>query len=1208
MGKKRGYNWEARAGGNVQINDSTTNEIQVDIKHRVDHYDDCNTFVLPSKKRNTKKVDHRVTKTPLLSKKRRKELEKVIEKKKKKLQRAALLERLAKHNAQRASSSEQQHYVSVIDYQNKGRKRFLRELKKSEIKHEAIKEEKNCVETVPEIQEDPSEQQHESTTNMYESEMQHEADGIEENCDETVRPAKKRCRRKPKWMREPKKPDLSAVYRQMLAEGIAPENIIGFENYSDTSDDDVPDSTVAPKITPQQSNKTNEGLNKTVESQDVQIVAEPQKPVEIVPQATKVATPAVFVPVNRKPDIEKERLKLPICAEEQHIMETINDNPVVIITGETGSGKTTQVPQFLYEAGYARERTIGITEPRRVAAMSMSKRVAEEMNLTQDEVSYLIRFEGNVTDKTKIKFMTDGVLLQEIKTDVLLKKYSAIIVDEAHECSVHTDMLIGFLSRIVLQRKKRNDPLKVIIMSATLRIEQYIQNQKLFPVKPPLITIEGRQFPVKTSFNRQTKKDYVDEAFYRAVKIHKEESEGGILIFLTGQQEIHRLVNRLRKAFPLKKYNKIQTNLAHPEKNKTLTKETTNEESSEEDNSEDEFERQAMEALHRNKRRRRQHVLPTINLDDYSAISHDNKHEDSAQDTDEFEDMDGEQVMDFIGLGSAEPMWVLPLYSLLDSREQAKIFESPPEGCRLCVVATNIAETSLTIPKVRYVIDSGYCKVKRYDKVTGVSTFDISYISKAAAEQRAGRAGRTTPGCCYRLYSAAVFHNEFKEYDQPEIQRRPLDDLVLELKAMNLDYIMHFPFPTQPDIEQLKAAMDRLTILGALEPPKKKEEIYRTQITPLGRQMASFPVAPRYGKMLVLSRRKHLVKYIICVVAGLSVPQLFEAFGECKNKWLQSHYQWAGEGHSFLMGDLMVLLKAIMGAEHVGPVKNKLEAFCKEHGLRHKALVEARKLRRQLIDEINSSVPNSNLTIDPEMQPPSDEEAKFLRKVILAGMADQVAKKISPDEMPEGQKKTWKHAYRTPEMEEPVFMHSSCVLRQTDPEWVVYQEVYEVDKKMYMRGVTAIEPEWLPRFAPTLCNMDDPSNDEPPIYYPSTGKVMCRVSGTFGKAAWKLPMVYIEYPPSSNAVKWFACFFLEGEVCPKLKRFAPLLLSQPRSMTKSWAKFIPRTQAILQPLTNHTILCKDKVREMWDSDKRSLLTSGICCATFSSFYRFIGPT
>nr|pir hypothetical protein - fruit fly (Drosophila melanogaster) [Drosophila melanogaster] len=238
--------------------------------------------------------------------------------------------------------------------------------------------------------------------------------------------------------------------------------------------------------------------------------------------------------------------------------------------GETGSGKTTQLPQFLYEAGYAQHKMIGVTEPRRVAAIAMSKRVAHEMNCRRAEVSYLIRFEGNVTPATRIKFMTDGVLLKEIETDFLLSKYSVMILDEAHERSVYTDILVGLLSRIVPLRHKRGQPLKLIIMSAT----------------------------------------------------------GGILIFVTGQQEVN------------------------------------------------------------------------------------------------------------------------PLYSLLSSEKQNRIFLPVPDGCRLCVVSTNVAETSLTIPHIKYVVDCGRQKTRLYDKLTGVSAFVVTYTSKASADQRAGRAGRISAGHC----------------------------------------------------------------------------------------------------------------------------------------------------------------------------------------------------------------------------------------------------------------------------------------------------------------------------------------------------------------------------------------------------------------------------------------------------------------------------
>ncbi|XP_011697160.1 PREDICTED: probable ATP-dependent RNA helicase kurz [Wasmannia auropunctata] len=1075
MGKKGGYNWKSRAVAKVEVDNSTTKEIVLDIQHRAEDYDNCNALVLPTEKRKTKNVDKKITTTRLLSKKRRKQLEKVVERKKKKLQRAGLLEDLAKVQA---SPTELQQYVSLTSLQNKGLKRHFREL---EIPVKKLKRKSD------------DEEEDDSTKTTVNS------------------------------IKMSKKKRVAVLNNVKQDEAKLDPNIVGFE---------------------------------------------------------------------RKPEIQAARLKLPVVAEEQIIVETINDNPIVIITGETGSGKTTQVPQFLYEAGYAQNKLIGITEPRRVAAMSMSKRVAEELNLSQKEVSYLIRFEGNVTEETKIKFMTDGVLLKEIQSDFLLTKYSVIILDEAHERSVYTDILIGLLSRIVPLRNKRGNPLKLIIMSATLSVKEFVENTKLFKIKPPIIEVKARQFLVKMHFNRTTSKDYVNDALRKAIKIHTRLPEGGILIFLTGQQEVHTVVRKLRKAFPLKRIKQPQVKVVNTEKS-----ETSEASDKEQDEEKDDFD--AEEALRRNKQRqKKQIILPTINLDDYSINPTDDTHEDliNAQDDDnnldEDEDED-EDVIDFKGLTNAQPLWVLPLYSLLPGHKQARVFEPPPEGCRLCVVSTNVAETSLTIPNVRYVVDSGRCKIRLYDKVTGVSTYHISYASKAAATQRAGRAGRTRPGHCYRLYSSAVYDNDFEEYSQSEIQRKPVDDLLLQMKTMNIDKVVNFPFPTPPDIVQLKSAEKRLTILEALQPPsKKQEEIYCAKVTPLGRSIAAFPVSPCYGKMLALSHQHNLSKYTICMVAALSVQEvLIEALdmeGSTKSKWLQKRRYWAGTGNSLLLGDPMVLIRAIGTAEYAGS-KGRLLSFCEENGLRHKAVVEIRKLRQQLTNEINLNVPNLNLIIDPKMPLPTDTEAKLLRQIVLSGMADQVARKVLPDEVKEDQDKAkWKHAYRTPEMEEPVFMHSSCVLRKTSPEWVVYQEVYETNK-MYMRGVTAIEPEWLPKFAPTLCRLSEPLADPPPRYNQGTGKLICRVSGTFGKAGWPLPPMDIEHPLTVDGVKWFAYFFLEGQVCPKLKRFVPSLLTTPGSITKSWAKLIPRTQAIVQTLQSQGVMSKDRLIDIWDSDKKFLL-------------------
>lgn len=384
---------------------------------------------------------------------------------------------------------------------------------------------------------------------------------------------------------------------------------------------------------------------------------------------------SVYVTVDRPEHIQKDRLKLPILSEEHNIMEQIMYNSVVIICGETGSGKTTQVPQFLYEAGYAvNNKMIGITEPRRVAAISMAKRVGYELNLTNNEVSYQIRFEGNVTDKTKIKFMTDGILMKEIENDFILSKYSAVIIDEAHERSLYSDILIGFLSRIVQLRNKKGDPLKLIIMSATLRVEDFTQNTRLFKNPPPVVKIESRQYPVSIHFNKFTNPNYLQEAFKKVCKIHTTSPPGGILVFVTGRKEVLALCRMLKNKFPLKEEKPIKTNNEIKQETEMVPEERKK-----------------------------------FDLDQYSIIPDDNERivDDFDLSDNEMNNSDDEDLSDVEFAVTDEPLYCLPLYSMLPNNEQALVFKNPPDNCRLCVVATNVAETSITIPKIKYVIDTG---------------------------------------------------------------------------------------------------------------------------------------------------------------------------------------------------------------------------------------------------------------------------------------------------------------------------------------------------------------------------------------------------------------------------------------------------------------------------------------------------------------------
>uniref|UniRef100_A0A6Q2YPQ7 RNA helicase n=1 Tax=Esox lucius TaxID=8010 RepID=A0A6Q2YPQ7_ESOLU len=883
--------------------------------------------------------------------------------------------------------------------------------------------------------------------------------------------------------------------------------------------------------------------------------------------------PAVFIHVDRLPEMQEARLRLPVLAEEQVIMEAVKENSFVVLCGETGSGKTTQVPQFLYEAGYA-SGIIGVTEPRRVAAVSMSHRVAKEMNLSTSLVSYQIRYEGNVTADTKIKFMTDGVLLKEIQKDFLLQRYSVIIIDEAHERSVYTDILIGLLSRIVPLRNKKGLPMKLIVMSATLRVEDFTENRKLFPVPPPVIKVEARQFPVSVHFNKRTPlEDYSGEVFHKTCKIHRMLPPGGILVFLTGQAEVHSVCRRLRRAFPFRRGREVA-----------------------------EAPTDTAEEMRRFKKVKLKKTvsLPRIDLDNYSALPVDEGDEDRQAGIDEEEGSDLElgdpPADDEEKADPSLPLYVLPLYSLLSPEQQAKVFRPPPPGTRLCVVATNVAETSLTIPGIKYVVDCGRVKKRFYDRVTGVSSFKVTWTSQASANQRAGRAGRTEPGHCYRLYSSAVF-GDFSLFSEAEITRRPVEDLVLQMKDLNIDKVVNFPFPTPPSTEALVAAEQLLVSLGALEEVKEMERARLScPISPLGRAMASFPVAPRYAKMLALGKQQDCLPYVIAVVAAMTVREIFEdldrpaatedessTLAQRRARLTQMRRLWAGQGASLLLGDLMVLLGAVGACEFAGCTPK----FCEENGLRYKAMLEIRRLRGQLTNAVNSVCPEVGVFVDSKMAPPTESQVVCLRQIVLAGLGDHLARRVQQEELLDPK---WRNGYKTPLLDEPVYIHPSSALFKTLPPFVVYQEVLETTK-MYMKGVSAVEPEWVPQILTRYCHFGSPLEVPSPWFCPSTGRIKCHCTSTFFRCGWQLPAVEMDYPEGLECYKQFARFLLEGQVCPKLKQHSGYLLSNPTIMTKTWAKLQPRTEALLGTLVSERVDCRDLLLSAWKKNNKFLLSA-----------------
>ncbi|XP_046579366.1 probable ATP-dependent RNA helicase DHX37 [Haliotis rubra] len=957
MGKsKRKFNWKARQQSNIVVDHSEQKKIKLDLTsdkaEKVSvREEDSNVLVLPGKKRSTKKKNDNTPRVKKLSKKERKRLQRVIEVKEKKSKRAELLQSLK--DAQ-ASSQEAKLFSGIAEVYTQ---KF-----KNDVNIETTPQGKVKLNTI-------------SGSGKKTKQKKCLVEEEELSGNESVSSV-----------------DTSDISTDEEWELEEEETANGEEDSGNGSDKEGVESVVEKNVGGKAAGETKQCVG-------------PEGKKDPPVKTDQQRRPAVHVLLSRRPEVQEARLKLPILSEEQVVMEAINEHPVVIICGETGSGKTTQVPQFLYEAGYAHGRgIIGVTEPRRVAAISMSKRVAMEMNLTSREVSYQIRYEGNVTDDTVIKFQTDGVLLKEVQKDFLLSKYSVIIVDEAHERSVFTDILIGLLSRIVPLREKRGNPLKLIIMSATLRVEDFTENKRLFKVTPPVIKVESRQFPVTIHFNKRTPlDDYLADAYRKVCKIHRQLPSGGILVFVTGQQEVHTLCKKLRNTFPYAAGEAVQ---------KKPTKA--------------ELRKQKKE----NKKTKEKVNLPKVNLDNYSVVPEDEEVEYGEPDSEEevrLDDVEDLSDQEADAGSSPDPMYVLPLYSLLSSDKQVKVFDPPPEGCRLCVVATNVAETSLTIPNIKYVVDTGKVKTKFYDKVTGVSTFRVTWTSKAAANQRAGRAGRVGAGHCYRLYSSAVFNDDFEKFAPPEISRRPVDDLILQMKDMNIDRVANFPFPTSPDVEQIKAGEKLLMTLGALTPPQKpksyrdKDKDTPSKITPVGRAMACFPVSPRYGKMLSLGHQHNLLPYVIAIVSALSVDEVFmeiqpasstdtekEDMKQRLSRTMQIKKMWAGQGNSMLLGDLMILLKAVGSCEYEGFSQD----FCHKFGIRFKAMKEIRKLRAQLTNTVNGVIPEADLCVDPKLIPPNDLQAKLLRQIVLSGLADHVARRAPapPPGATEDEKKL-KHAY-----------------------------------------------------------------------------------------------------------------------------------------------------------------------------------------------------
>ena len=803
-------------------------------------------------------------------------------------------------------------------------------------------------------------------------------------------------------------------------------------------------------------------------------------------EETRGSTKVRHVNVKRSPEDMAVREQLPVVAEEDNILRTVLENPVTIVCGETGSGKTTQVPQFLYEAGFgtsgsANPGMIGVTQPRRVAAVSMAKRVGAELGLNEHQVSYQIRYDASTSPHTRIKFMTDGVLLRELAQDLLLDKYSTVIVDEAHERSVNTDVLIGMLSRVVRLREQRwirdgSRPLRLIIMSATLRVGDFVENATLFPTPPPVLHVAARQHPVAIHFNRRTVQDYIGEAIKKTSKIHKRLPPGGVLVFVTGQQEVVTVCRKLAR-----KYSQQAIGAAA---RSTIPASAADVESEEMD-------------------------LGTRDAADVPE-NEDGEADPEALDSDEEEEPEDLPEAD-------APMHILPLYSLLPNEEQLRVWQPPPEGHRLVVVATNVAETSITIPGITYVVDCGRAKERRTDPKSQVQSYDVAWISKASAAQRAGRAGRTGPGHCYRLYSSAVYEENFVEFSAPEILRTQIDGLVLQMKAMNIDNVANFPFPTPPDRDALRRAERSLVHLGALENAKARSGgrmATQARITPLGRSMAVFPVVPRYGKLLAQGCQHGCMPYAVAIVAAMSVGDVFmreenialttpdaddpqvakEVRKAARARFYQSMrvFDALGEG----LSDVFRLLSAVGAYEHA-LATGKGARFCEQHFIRAKAMDEIHKLRAQLGSIVLANAQLSDRdqrnVRDPQLSPPNAVQLKVLRQLLAAIYIDRVAVRADVVDAPEAElggprgakmASTRGVPYVALGVPGPVYIHqSSGLFHGPPPEWVVFGELHqstpktaggEESPRVWLKTVTRINPAWLTTLGRSLCTFSQP--------------------------------------------------------------------------------------------------------------------------------------
>ena len=643
--------------------------------------------------------------------------------------------------------------------------------------------------------------------------------------------------------------------------------------------------------------------------------------------------------------ILKRRMELPAFETKSDFVKTVMDHDIVIVQGETGSGKTTQLPQFLIEEFGKSGKLIGVTQPRRVAAISVAKRVSEETDtLLGSTVGYAVRFDEKSSERTRLKYMTDGMLLRESMRDQSLWRYSVVILDEAHERTLNSDILLAMLKKLVNQRREGSveNRLKLIVMSATIEVDRFV---KYFEEEVPVLSIPGRCFPVEIYYTPEPEEDYLEAAVRTAVQIHCFEAVGDVLVFLTGEAEILEAVDKTAS---------------------------------------------------------------------------------------QIREMGAE-----VG-----PVMVLPLFSAMTNANQQKIFgkapESPNEDLpgRKIIFSTNIAETSLTIDGIVYVIDPGLSKQKVYNPRLKIESLLVAPISKASAKQRAGRAGRTRPGKCYRLYTEDSYKSDLEDFTISEILRSDLCSTLLTLKSLNVENIIKFDFIEPPSPETMFRALDHLVHLDVMDS--------KGELTSLGKIMSFFPLEPKYTKVLLAAAKNGCLSQALDVIAVLNC-------GNWRIRGKTNTYL-ADAAHKKFYDPYGCDLATVAGAfEQYESAKDK-RGFCHRNFLNSRTLSAAVNVKRQLARILNR-LPAHGISID--FNPRHDNQAAAgdaLRKSFFQGFYHNVAHLQSSG------------TYQVLRENHMVLVHPSSAMKRK-PEFLMYLE-FVLTSKNFLRMVSPLKAEWLPQMFP----------------------------------------------------------------------------------------------------------------------------------------------